>query len=53
MWLYDREGNNLEYTGIDGTIISKLLLKTKNEVGTLNGLVCPRIDTSGGLLWAR
>jgi len=52
-WLYEREGNNLEYSGIDGKMISKLLLKTKNEAGTLSGLVCPRIETSGGLLWAR
>ena len=54
MWLlYEREGNNLEYSGIDGKMISKLLLKIKNDVATLSGLVCPRIETSGGLLWAR
>jgi hypothetical protein len=37
-----RERGNLEYTGIDGTIILKLFSKTENEVDTLNGLVCLR-----------
>jgi len=31
----------------------EVALKEKNEVGTLNGLVCQRIETNGGLFWAR
>ena len=45
MHKYSRERGNLEYTGIDGTMILKLLFKTKNEVGTLNGLVCLSTET--------
>ena len=52
-WLYESERNNLEYSGIDGKKILMVLLRTKDAVGTLNGFVCPRIETSGGLLWAR
>jgi hypothetical protein len=34
----------LGYTGLDGTIMLKLLIKTQNEVGTMNGLVCLNIE---------
>jgi len=52
-WWYSRERGNLEYTGIDGTMILKLFFKTQSEMGTLNKLVCLSIETIGVLLWAR
>jgi hypothetical protein len=49
-WWYSRERGNLEYTGIDGTMILKLFFKTQFEMGTLNELVCLSIETIGVLL---
>ena len=40
----------MEYTGIDVTMILKLVFKKQNEVDAKNILVCVRIHTVCGLL---
>ena len=40
----------MEYTGIDVTMILKLVFKKQNEVDAKNILVCVRIHTDCGLL---
>jgi len=49
-WWFLRERGHLEYTGIDGTMILKLVFKKQNEVDTKNILVCVRIHTVCGPL---